>query len=100
VAERSIGLHDVVQASPEQVAAEVEDEVVILNLRDEVYYGLGDVGRRIWELVQQPRPVHSVRDALLAEYDVAPDTCERDLLALLAELAGRGLVEVRHPPAA
>ncbi len=36
-----------------------------------------------------------IREALLEEYDVSPDRCERDLVALLGELASRGLVEVR-----
>jgi hypothetical protein len=38
--------------------------------------------------------VASVRDTLVAEYEVDPGTCERDLLELLAEMARRGLVEV------
>ncbi|MDB4947880.1 MAG: hypothetical protein JWM27_529 [Gemmatimonadetes bacterium] len=90
-----IGLDDVIVATADQVAAEVGDEVVILNLRDEVYYGLGAVGARIWELIQQPTPVRRIRDTVVAEYDVAEADAERDLLELLAELAARGLVDVR-----
>ena len=33
------------------------DEVVLLNLRDGVYYGLDGVGARVWTLVQEPRTV-------------------------------------------
>ena len=33
---------------------------------------------------------------ILAEYDVEPDQCGRDLRALLGDLAARGLVEVRE----
>ncbi|HET6762131.1 MAG TPA: PqqD family peptide modification chaperone [Longimicrobiaceae bacterium] len=95
-----MGLDTVVRAGTEQVAAEVEDEVVILNLRDDVYYGLSLVGRRIWELVQQPRTLRDLRDTLLAEYEVDPAECERDLRDLLDDLARRGLVEVARPPAA
>jgi hypothetical protein len=38
-----------------------------------------------------------VAAAIAAEYEVDADTAQRDLLALLDELAGRRLVEVRDP---
>ena len=72
-------------------------ELVILNLKDGVYYGLEDVGGRIWELLQRPIRVAAVRDALVAEYDVEPERCGRDLKSLLQDLASRGLILVRGP---
>jgi hypothetical protein len=94
MAEREIGMDTLVRATRDHVAAEVGDEVVILGLKDEVYYGLGDVGARVWELVQTSRRVSELLDAIVAEYDVDAARAERDLLDLLAELAGRGLVDV------
>ena len=85
-----------VVATKEQVSANLAGEGVILHLKDGVYYGLDPVGARIWELIQEPKTVNDVRDTILREYDVEPDRCERDLLALLQELAGRGLIEVRR----
>ena len=73
-----------------------DQEQVILNLRDGVYYGLEDVGARLWALLQRPVTVASIRDALVAEYDVEPVRCARDVRALLQELAARGLIEVRE----
>ncbi len=84
-----------VVAVPNQVSSSLGDEAVILELTQGVYYGLNKVGARIWELLQQPRRVGEIRDLILDEYDVAPQTGTRDLLALLAELAERGLIEVR-----
>lgn len=36
-----------------------------------------------------------VRDILLQKYEVEPDRCECDLLALLEELATEGLIEIK-----
>jgi hypothetical protein len=83
-----------VVASKEQASADLGDEVAILNPKDGVYYGLDPVGARIWKLVQTPLTVREIRDTLLAEYDVESDRCERDLIALLEELAQRQLIEV------
>jgi hypothetical protein len=85
----------IVVASPDQVSSDLAGEIVMLNLASGTYYGLDEVGARIWNLVQQPTPVGAVRDAILDEYDVEPERCERDLLALLADLDKAGLIEVR-----
>lgn len=77
------------------LTSEFGTELVILNLRDGVYYGLEDVGARIWALLQAPVDFITLRDALVSEYDVDPPRCERDLRALLAELVACRLVEVR-----
>ena len=85
----------VVVAARDQVSAEVEGEVVILNLADEVYYGLDEVGARVWSLLAEPRTVAELRDSIVADFEVDAATAERDLLDLLREMAERRLVEVR-----
>jgi hypothetical protein len=90
-----VTLETVVQASSEQVSCELEGEAAILNLKTGVYYGLDPVGAAIWKLIEQPRTVASVRDAMLQTYEVDAERCERDLFVLLENLAGEGLIEVR-----
>ncbi len=88
-------LETVVQASPDQVSCVLEGEAAILNLKTGVYYGLDPVGAMVWKLIEQPRTVASVRDAMLESYDVDAGRCELDLLTLLGKLEGEGLIEVR-----
>jgi hypothetical protein len=85
-----------VVAAKDQVSSDLGGEVAILDLKAGVYYGLDAVGARIWSFIQEPRTVNEIRDILLEEYDVEPERCERDLLALLRRLADEGLVEVRN----
>jgi len=84
----------IVVAAPDQVSSDLAGEAVILNLATGMYYGLDEVGARVWSLLQQPCAVGALRDAILAEYDVEPERCEQDLLALLADLESAKLVEV------
>jgi hypothetical protein len=90
-----INEHSIVVAIQTQVSADLpEGEVVILNMADGVYYGMNPVGGRIWSLIGQPRRVVEIRDALLEEYDIDPERCLQEVLALLNELAAQGLVQI------
>ena len=90
-----LSVHSVVSATTEQVSCPLGDESAILNLKNTVYYGLNPVGARVWNLLQQPRSVGELRDALLDEYDVEPERCEHDLLELLEKMRSEGLILVR-----
>jgi hypothetical protein len=84
-------------ASDQQISSQLGDETVILDLEDGVYYGLDPVGTSIWRLLQEPRPIAEIRDRIVEEYDVDPERCERELLALLRDLAERRLIDVLEP---
>ena len=86
----------VISVTKEVVHCDVEDEVVILGLKDGVYYGLNPVGAFIWNLIQKPKTVAELRDAVLEEYDVSEEVCNSDLQELITELSDKGLVEVEN----
>lgn len=99
-AEGLIAMQTVVYTAQNLVSSRLEDEVVILNLKSGIYHGLEAVGARVWDLICNPAPVREVRDRLLDEYDVEPERCESDLLALLEELKAHGLLETGPEPGA
>jgi len=90
-----IDLNSVVIAAADQVSCDLQGEAAILNLKTGVYYGLDDVGASVWRMLDGPRRVDELIDALLGEYEVDRDECQRDVIALLGELAVRGLIEIR-----
>jgi hypothetical protein len=93
-----IKLDTTVSVAKNQVAAEVGGELVILNVDSGEYFGINQVGARIWALLETPVQVRAVRDQLLREYaDVDSDRCTEDLLALLADMHGEGLITVGEP---
>lgn len=89
-----ISKRSTIVAAQSQVSCDLADEVVILTLETGMYYGLDTVGARIWHLIQEPRTVPELCDAIVQEYEVEPGRCERDLLALLQAFAANGLIEV------
>lgn len=95
-----ISLDTVIACVQSQVSSTLGDEAAVLDMNRGIYYGLDPVGTRVWKLIQEPRSVAAVRDALLAEYEVEPLRCEQDLLKLLVELRDAGLIEIRGSGAA
>ncbi len=81
-------------AVSDQVSCDLGGEAAILHLKNGVYYGLDPVGARVWSLLQTPRNLAEIRDALLEEFEVQPERCERDLRDLIEELAAENLIEV------
>ena len=89
----------VVVANPDAMTSSVGIETVILHFTAGTYFGLDEVGTRIWQLVQTPRSVREIRDTLLEEYDVEEERCERAVHSLLASLAEHGLITTDAPAA-
>ena len=89
----------IVVALKGQVTSDLAGEVAILNVKSGAYYGLDPVGARIWSLVQEPRSVADIQNAIISEYDVGPEQCARDLSSLLEKLLAEGLIEVQESPA-
>jgi hypothetical protein len=94
-----LSLSSRVCVSREQISSHLAGDVVILDLKAGVYHGLEGTGAWVWDQIQQPKAVGQIVEAMLAEFDVEPERCQRDLLALLGELARNGLVEVTDGPA-
>jgi hypothetical protein len=90
----SISLDTRVVASTQQVSCDLHGEAVILEMKRGTYYGLNEVGARVWQSLREPRSVREARDLILSEYQVEPGECERDVLRLVQELADEGLVEI------
>jgi hypothetical protein len=97
---QEITLNSVVNASGELVSANLDGEVVILGYKSGAYYSLDQVGAFIWDLLQEPRAVSEVRDAMFEEYEIELSQCEQDLFALLEDLADKELIDVKNETAA
>jgi hypothetical protein len=81
-------------ASKELVSCDFNGESVILSFKNDSYYGLNAVASFVWERIKEPKTFVQVRDAILANYEIDPEECERDLLELVNDLMANELVLV------
>ena len=80
--------------SDDVLMQEVGDEVVLLDLASERYFGLDPVGTRAWQLMPECASLDAVHERLCAEFDAPPALIGEDLLALADQLLEAGLVRL------
>jgi hypothetical protein len=68
------------------------DELVGLEPNAGECFGFNSVATSVWRHLREPKDIDQLRDALLKEYDVSPEQCDRELIELLDDLAAKGLV--------
>lgn len=70
-----------------------------LLVRGGAYFALDAVGVEIWRLLERPRSLEDLVEALTGRFQVDRARCREDLRPLLGQLVAEGLLELR-PPAA
>jgi hypothetical protein len=71
----------------------IGDEVVVLNLITERYYGLDNVAAAMWHLLLEQRNVATVACILAGEYAADESVIRTDLDRLVIELVDAGLLK-------
>jgi hypothetical protein len=92
----SLDLSAIVTPSPEVLVQELDGEAVLLNLESERYFGLDDVGTRLWQHLLEHRRLERVCEEMQKEYDVDESTLRADVLGLVDELIAAGIVSVEQ----
>jgi Coenzyme PQQ synthesis protein D (PqqD) len=73
---------------------DLDGEGVILDTRSGRYFGLNEVGTRMWLLLHEHGQVEAAYKDLSAEYKIDQEELARDLLEFVSDLKERRLLEV------
>ena len=91
---KEITTETVISQIGEIVASDIDGETVMMSVENGKYYGLDDIGSRIWELIERPVKVSDLIDTLLKRFDIDRETCERDVLKFLNGLNDDRILKV------
>lgn len=89
---KQISLASVVVQGKQTLSSTVDDETVLLSIRNSKYYGLDAIASRIWRLTAHPIKVADIVRILQHEYNVEEDRCTHDVTTLLQELCAENLI--------
>jgi hypothetical protein len=88
-------LSDRVEVPSHVLVRFLENESVLLNLETESYYGLDEIGTRMWQVVTAAPSIENAHAELLSEFDVEAELLRQNLSELLGRLVDDGLLRVR-----
>ena len=90
-------LQQSIKLSPDVMARRVGNELFILSVKSECYFGLDEIGARMFALLTGGASVGETLRHLEMEYDADPAVLQRDLERLISELTRHQLIESVTP---
>ncbi|MGH6828636.1 MAG: PqqD family protein [Rhizomicrobium sp.] len=89
-----IGVQTRIERNASIMAAEVDGEIVMMNVRQGLYFGLDDIATDVWKRIASPLRFSDLIESLAATYDGSPETIAADVSALVGRMAKHGLVRL------
>lgn len=81
------------QVSSEVLSSKIDEEVILMSLKGEYYFGLDLIGSGIWELLeQQPLTIDELVQLLVVEYEVDEPTCRNDVQTFIDDMFEKQLI--------
>ena len=71
----------------------IDHETIILNLDNGCYYSLNEVAAKVWESIAKKKCLDDILASLNGQYEIPKKTIQRDLLSLVKDLEGEGLIK-------
>ncbi len=76
------------------IDGELDNHQVMMHIEKGKYFGLTPVGKRIWELINEPKTFSEITDQLLTEFDVEEDVCKQEVEEFLKKAKDADLVKI------
>jgi hypothetical protein len=70
----------------------VNEEVVILNLKSGEYFTLNDVGQFVWLAVADQKNMEEIRQKVVDAFDVTPEKASEDIEEFISRMLDEGLL--------
>lgn len=80
--------------NPDIFASQIDDEMVMMDDSQGLYFGLNSVARKLWLLLETPASYESLLNSLLESYQVDFQRCRADVEPFLVKMIEHGLVRI------
>jgi Coenzyme PQQ synthesis protein D (PqqD) len=87
-----IGEATLIRRTASVLTAEVDKQIVMMDIESGRYLGLDDIGGVIWQRLETPRTFGELVDGLVADYDADRSVIADDVRKLLLDMAAHDVV--------
>jgi hypothetical protein len=91
---KEIDDNTIVRRHSNLVFSKIDDEVIMMSIKKGEYYGLDNIGSRVWEIIEKPIAFKKLIDILRNEFEVSEELCRSDVMSFLEELVYKELVVI------
>jgi hypothetical protein len=91
-------LNAIIQRDPDVIAAEADQDLIMVSVATGHYYGVSDVAREVWNAIERPQRVADLLDDLASSYGMDRGLCQVQTLSFLEDLLAEGLLRVKDEP--
>lgn len=93
--DRALENRSLISRTPDILATDIDDELVLMSIDLGNYYGISSTARRIWELLDAPTTLGALLERLAGEFDAPVEILRADVCTFLEKLQLEGLVAVQ-----
>jgi hypothetical protein len=80
------------------IDGELDNNQIMMHLEKGKYFGLNPVGKRIWELIEQPKSFQEISAVLLSEFEVVEAQCYQEAQAFLDKAVQYDIIKKSEIP--
>lgn len=88
-----------IRQNPDTPARTLDGEAIVITPDDSVLHTLNDTATFIWDRADGTRTLQAIADQMREEFDVDPDTLQREAVAFVEDAVKRGLLLASEKPA-
>jgi hypothetical protein len=85
----------VYEKQPGFVAANLGEELALLDMAHGTYLGFNATAAHLWRLLDEPRTLDGLCQSLMQEFEIDAGRCRGDVAELLDRLTAAGMVKAR-----
>lgn len=86
--------NSIISRQTDIVFNKLDDEIVMMSIKNAEYYGLDNIGSRIWEIIEKPTSLKQLLELLLNEFDVNEEKCKSDVIEFLVALEKKNIIKI------
>jgi hypothetical protein len=74
----------------------LDDNQVMMHIEKGKYFGLNPVGKRIWEILDQPKSLQEIIAKLMIEFKVSEEQCTQDVKIFIDRMVKFDLIAAKE----
>lgn len=91
---KDLNLNSIIVKNDSLISSKLDEGLVMMSLENNSYYGLDEIGKRVWEIIEDKISVQDLINILTNEYNVSNEECQKDIMELLKQLKKEDMILV------